>query len=67
MLMVRCGRLVPSGNEFTLEVTARQEGGVSRMEVVAVDTAAVLAHGGAGAEDLIVLARAGRDPAGNVF
>jgi anti-sigma factor RsiW len=46
---------VPSGNEFTLEVTARQAGGVLRLETVAGDTATALVRGGSGAEDLVVL------------
>lgn len=46
---------VPSGDEFTLEVTARQAGGVLRLETVAGDTATALVQGGSGAEDLVVL------------
>lgn len=46
---------VPSGNEFTLEVTTRQAGGVLRLETVAGDTAVALVQGGSGAEDLVVL------------
>lgn len=46
---------VPSGNEFTLEVTTRQAGGVLRLETVAGDTAVAVVQGGSGAEDLVVL------------
>jgi hypothetical protein len=46
---------VPSGNEFTLEVTAHQSGGVLRLETVAGDTAVAVVLGGSGLEDLVVL------------
>jgi anti-sigma factor RsiW len=49
---------VPEGNEFALEVTARQEGGVLRIETADGDTAVAIVRGGSGAEDLVVLPRA---------
>jgi anti-sigma factor RsiW len=46
---------VPTGNDFTLEVTGHQEDGVLQIETVGGDTAVAVVRGGSGGEDLVVL------------